>query len=42
MRRCVRGAGAAWPPAPKLGIFVKGFKLEQISAQVDAALGVES
>jgi hypothetical protein len=23
---------------PKMGIFVKGFKLEQISAQVEAAL----
>jgi hypothetical protein len=26
---------------PKLGIFVRGFKLEQISAQVNAALGVQ-
>jgi len=26
---------------PKQGIYVKGFKLEQIAAQVNAALGVE-
>jgi heterodisulfide reductase subunit A2 len=36
-----KGCGCCMATCPKQGIFVKGFKLEQISAQVKAALGVE-
>ena len=36
-----KGCGCCMATCPKEGIFVKGFKLEQISAQVNAALGVE-
>ncbi|MCP5103681.1 MAG: 4Fe-4S dicluster domain-containing protein, partial [bacterium] len=36
-----KGCGCCQATCPKLGIFVSGFKLEQIAAQVDAALGVE-
>lgn len=36
-----KGCGSCMATCPKKGIFVKGFKLEQISAQVNAALGVE-
>ena len=36
-----KGCGCCMATCPKKGIFVKGFKLEQISAQVNAALGVE-
>ncbi|MEW6375628.1 MAG: CoB--CoM heterodisulfide reductase iron-sulfur subunit A family protein [Thermodesulfobacteriota bacterium] len=35
-----KGCGCCQATCPKKGIFVRGFKLEQISAQVDAALGV--
>jgi len=35
-----KGCGCCMATCPKQGIFVKGFKLEQISAQVNAALGV--
>lgn len=35
-----KGCGVCMATCPKEGIVVKGFKLEQISAQVDAALGV--
>jgi len=37
-----RGCGVCMATCPKKGIFVRGFKLEQISAMVDAALGVVS
>lgn len=37
-----KGCGCCMATCPKQGIFVRGFKLEQISAQIDAALGVES
>ena len=33
-----KGCGNCMATCPKKGVFVKGFKLEQISAQVDAAL----
>jgi heterodisulfide reductase subunit A len=33
-----KGCGVCMATCPKMGIFVKGFKLEQISAQVEAAL----
>jgi len=33
-----KGCGTCMATCPKMGIFVKGFKLEQISAQVEAAL----
>ena len=36
-----KGCGCCMATCPKKGIFVKGFKLEQIAAQVNAALGVE-
>jgi len=36
-----KGCGCCMATCPKKGIFVKGFKLEQITAQVNAALGVE-
>jgi len=36
-----KGCGTCQATCPKKGIFVRGFKLEQILAQVDAALGVE-
>jgi heterodisulfide reductase subunit A len=36
-----KGCGCCMATCPKKGIFVKGFMLEQISAQVDAALGVQ-
>ena len=35
-----KGCGCCMATCPKKGIFVKGFKLEQIGAQVGAALGV--
>jgi len=35
-----KGCGCCQATCPKKGIFVRGFKLEQIGAQVDAALGV--
>lgn len=35
-----KGCGCCMATCPKQGIYVKGFKLEQISAQVNAALGV--
>jgi len=37
-----KGCGTCMATCPKKGIFVGGFKLEQISAQVNAALGVEA
>jgi heterodisulfide reductase subunit A len=37
-----KGCGTCMATCPKKGVFVKGFTLEQISAQVDAALGVEA
>jgi heterodisulfide reductase subunit A len=37
-----KGCGTCMATCPKMGIFVKGFTLEQISAQVNAALGVEA
>lgn len=37
-----KGCGTCMATCPKKGIFVKGFTLEQISAQVNAALGVEA
>ena len=33
-----KGCGTCMATCPKLGIYVKGFKLEQIGAQVEAAL----
>jgi heterodisulfide reductase subunit A len=36
-----KGCGCCQATCPKKGIFVRGFKLEQIAAQVNAALGVE-
>ncbi len=36
-----KGCGCCMATCPKKGIFVKGFKLEQIGAQVLAALGVQ-
>jgi heterodisulfide reductase subunit A len=35
-----KGCGGCQATCPKKGIFVKGFKLDQISAQVEAAIGV--
>ena len=35
-----KGCGCCMATCPKKGIYVKGFTLEQISAQVNAALGV--
>jgi heterodisulfide reductase subunit A len=37
-----KGCGCCMATCPKIGIFVRGFKLEQISAQINAALGVQS
>jgi len=37
-----KGCGTCMATCPKKGIFVKGFTLAQISAQVNAALGVEA
>lgn len=37
-----KGCGCCMATCPKLGIFVRGFRLEQISAQINAALGVQS
>jgi heterodisulfide reductase subunit A len=34
-----KGCGVCMATCPKKGIFVKGFTLEQLSAQVNAALG---
>jgi heterodisulfide reductase subunit A len=34
-----KGCGCCQATCPKKGIFVKGFKLEQIAAQVESALG---
>jgi heterodisulfide reductase subunit A-like polyferredoxin len=36
-----KGCGTCQATCPKIGIFVRGFKLEQIAAQVNAAIGVE-
>lgn len=36
-----KGCGCCQATCPKKGIYISGFKLEQIAAQVDAALGVE-
>lgn len=36
-----KGCGCCMATCPKKGIFVKGFKWEQISAQVNALLGVQ-
>jgi heterodisulfide reductase subunit A2 len=36
-----KGCGCCMATCPKQGIYVKGFKLEQIEAQVNASLGVE-
>ena len=36
-----KGCGVCQATCPKKGIFIKGFKLDQISAMVEAALGVE-
>ena len=36
-----KGCGCCQATCPKKGIFVRGFKLDQIGAQVNAALGVE-
>jgi len=36
-----KGCGGCQATCPKQGIFVSGFKLEQIAAQVNAVLGVE-
>jgi heterodisulfide reductase subunit A len=36
-----KGCGCCQATCPKKGIFVKGFKLEQIAAQVNAAMGVD-
>jgi len=33
-----KGCGTCMATCPKKGIYVKGFKLEQIEAQIDAAL----
>jgi heterodisulfide reductase subunit A len=35
------GCGCCQATCPKKGIYIRGFKLEQIAAQVEAALGVE-
>ncbi len=35
-----RGCGVCQATCPKRGIFVRNFRLEQISAMVEAALGV--
>lgn len=35
-----KGCGVCQATCPKKGIFIKGFKLDQISAMIDAALGV--
>ena len=35
-----KGCGGCQATCPKKGIIVRGFKLEQISAQVNAVLGV--
>jgi heterodisulfide reductase subunit A len=37
-----KGCGVCMATCPKEGIVVRGFKLKQISAQIDAALGVEA
>jgi len=37
-----KGCGVCQATCPKKGIFVRGFKLEQISAMVDAALETSS
>ena len=36
-----KGCGCCMATCPKKGIFVRGFKLEQIGAQVKAAMGVQ-
>ena len=36
-----KGCGCCMATCPKKGIFVRGFKLEQIGAQVNAAMGVQ-
>lgn len=36
-----KGCGVCMATCPKKGIFVRGFKLEQLMAMVDAALGLE-
>ncbi len=36
-----KGCGCCQATCPKLGIFVRGFRLEQIEAQVNSAIGVE-
>jgi len=36
-----KGCGVCMATCPKKGIFVRGFKLEQIGAQVNAAMGVQ-
>ncbi|NQT79053.1 MAG: FAD-dependent oxidoreductase [Candidatus Aminicenantes bacterium] len=36
-----KGCGCCMATCPKKGIFVRGFKLEQIGAQIKAALGVQ-
>jgi heterodisulfide reductase subunit A len=36
-----KGCGCCMATCPKKGIFVRGFKLDQIGAQVNAALGVQ-
>ena len=33
-----KGCGVCMATCPKQGVFIRGFKLEQLSAQVDAAL----
>ena len=35
-----KGCGCCMATCPKQGIFVRGFKLEQIAAQANAAIGV--
>jgi heterodisulfide reductase subunit A len=35
-----RGCGVCMATCPKLGIFVRNFKPDQISAMINAALGV--
>jgi heterodisulfide reductase subunit A len=35
-----KGCGSCMATCPKQGIYVAGFTLEQLNAQVDAALGI--
>jgi len=35
-----KGCGSCMATCPKQGIYVAGFTLEQLGAQVDAALGI--